>query len=61
MSRETGVSRWTFADWESGKRSVPSDQLPSLARILHMEIRVMAEALLDRGEAQPQRRPAAAA
>ena len=45
VAAEIGVSRWTYADQESGDRSIPVELLPVFARVLKVSIRTMTSAL----------------
>ena len=51
VSSAIGVSRKTYADQESGDRSIPTELLPVFARVLKISIRTMTLAI----EAPPPR------
>jgi transcriptional regulator with XRE-family HTH domain len=48
-ARNFGVSSKTYREWEAGDRSVQAEYLPTIARVLCVSVRDLADALVDIG------------
>ena len=49
---QVGASRWSYAEWETGARSIKVEILPALAKVLKVSVRMLADTVRD---AEPKR------